>query len=360
MKKIVISLDAMGGVGAPRSVIQAAFAVSIANPKIHFLIFGIASQVQPILEELAFVKSRYDFIEAQSVIGDHDKPVQAFREGKESSMRKAVDSLKDGLANACLSCGNTGALMVTSKMVLGTLPGVKRPAIAGAFPSYNGKIIMLDMGANVECSEYALFQFALMGVCLAKIAMKLEKPSIAILNVGEEKGKGREIEQSAYDLLQESGLNFIGYIEGHDIVKGKADVVVTDGFSGNLVLKASEGAAHMFLNLLKNSTNRTSGIISMLGGLLLKKSLKSNFIKIDPNSNNGAMFIGLNGIVVKSHGAATVSGIINAINLAYELAIQDINSNIIKEIQELEDQGIGLNIVEKIKQSSAKFLGISK
>ncbi|MDJ1258096.1 MAG: phosphate acyltransferase PlsX [Candidatus Midichloria sp.] len=357
MQKVVISLDAMGGINAPTSVIEAAFNVAKLNPRIHFLIFGSEDKVVPILQALSFPEERYDFIATKDVIQDHDKPLHAFKNGKESSMRKAIDAVKEGLAHACVSCGNTGALMVTAKMVLGTLPGVKRPAIAGAFPTYENKLIMLDMGANNECSESVIFQFALMGRCLAKVVLQIDNPSIAILNVGEEETKGRELEQKSYELLKSSGLNFIGYIEGHDIVKGKADVVVTDGFSGNLVLKASEGAINMFMILLKE-ISKNSGLIALVGAFLLKRAFKKKLTRIDPNVNNGAMFIGLDGIVIKSHGSATTFGVTNAIGLAYELANRDINAQITKEIKDLEERGIGLNFVEKIKQTSAKILGI--
>jgi len=358
MQKVIVSLDAMGGANAPTAVIEAALKIANSNPSVHFLIFGDYEAVYPIITKLSFPKDRYDFFVTKSVIYDHDKPLHAFKNGKDSSMRKSIDAVKDGLAHACVSSGNTGALMVTSKLVLGVLPGVKRPAIAGAFPTNNGRLIMLDMGANNECSESVIFQFALMGQCLAKIVLLIENPSIAILNVGEEETKGRELEQKSYELLKESGLNFIGYVEGHDIVKGKADVIVTDGFSGNLVLKASEGVANMLMNMLQEAT-KNSGILSLIGGLLLKKSLKKRLEHIDPNSNNGAMFIGLNGIVIKSHGASTVVGIANAINLAYELASREINTHIIREIKELDEKGIGLNFVEKIKQKSARILGLS-
>ena len=357
MQKIVVSLDAMGGVNAPAAIIEAALQVAKSNPKIHFLIFGDEAIVLPALERLLFPSDRYQFSATQVVVQDHDKPLNAFKNGRESSMRKAIDAVKEGKAHACLSCGNTGALLVTAKMILGTLPGVKRPAIAGVFPTYNYKAVMLDMGANNECSETVLFQFGLMGRCLARIVLQIEDPSIAILNVGEEKTKGRELEQKSYELFKDSGLNFIGYIEGHDIVKGKADVVVTDGFSGNLTLKASEGAMHMFMKFLKEAS-KNSGILPMIGAILMKRALRKKLLRLDPNEHNGAMFIGLDGIVIKSHGAAVTTGIANAINLAYELASRDINAKVVKEIKELEDKGIGLNFVEKIKQTSAKILGI--
>ena len=341
----------MGGERAPAAVLEAASRVAVVNDDIRFNIFGNQTDLLPIIEQLHFPNDSYKFIATQSIVQDDDKPLHAYKNGQESSMRKAIDAVKDGSAHACLSCGNTGALMVTAKMVLGTLPGIKRPAIAGAFPTLKGKSIVLDMGANNECSEKVIFQFALMGRCLARVVMQIDDPSIGILNIGEEKNKGRELEQNSYELLASSGLNFVGYVEGHDIVNNKADVVVTDGFSGNLVLKASEGAVTMLLKILKEDIPKKVGLRSKLGLYLLKPALKKELQVIDPNYNNGAMFVGLNGIVVKSHGSATAAGIENAINLTYSLAKRDINTDIIKEMEILEDQGVGLNFVEKIKKT---------
>ena len=332
MQRVVISIDAMGGAGAPGAVVEAIKSLCLVNQSVYFLIFGTEASVLPLLHSSGINPDRYDFIATQSFILDQDKPIQALKNGKESSMRKVLESVKDGRAHACVSAGNTGALMVMAKMILGVLIGVKRPAISGIFPTIRGKTIMLDMGANNECSEISLFQFALMGQCLAKALLRRDHPSIGILNVGEERAKGRELEQKSYELLFNSGLNFIGYVEGHQIVNGKADVIVTDGFSGNLVIKSSEGAISLLIKLLKQACNE-SGILAKLGGLLLKKSLKNKLKTIDPDMHNGAMFIGIDGIVIKSHGSASAIGIKNAINVAYELAMRNINTEIIKEMK---------------------------
>lgn len=358
-KKITISLDAMGGANAPSAVLLAASMAYKKHTSINYMIYGEERTVLPILKSIDLPQSAYSFIPTQTIILDHDKPMHALKYGKNSSMRKAIDAVKDKQANACVSCGNTGALMVTAKMVLGSLHGIKRPAIAGLFPNFSGNSVMLDMGANNECNELILFQFALMGSCFAKAVLKIDNPTIAILNVGEEEIKGRELEQKTYELLKSSGLNFIGYIEGHDIVKGKANVIVTDGFSGNLVLKSSEGAVNMFLHLLKEACYN-NGILPKIGALLLKNALKKSLRRIDPNINNGALFVGVNGIVVKSHGSAEAQGIANAIGVAYALASCSINEQITNELKILEEQGIGLNFVEKIKHTSAKILGINK
>lgn len=349
----------MGGLHAPSAIIEAIAAISTYIPDVDFIICGDEGVLLPLLDKSNLSSDRFELCSTATVILDDDKPTQALRNGRNSSMRKAIDAVKEGKAHACLSGGNTGALMVTAKVVLGGLEGIKRPAIAGIFPTIHGSAVMLDMGANNECNEFALFQFALMGMCFAKIVLHKERPSIAILNVGEEEIKGRDLERQTYALLKSTGLNFIGYIEGHDIVKGKADVVVTDGFSGNLVLKSYEGAANIFLHLIKEACTK-GGVFSKLGGWMLKPSLKKHLGRVEPNVNNGAMFMGVNGIVVKSHGSATKEGLITAINATYELAKKDVNSHIIRELKELEKDGIGLNIVDKIKQTSAKILGITR
>lgn len=357
MQKITISLDAMGGEGAPEVVISAVAESLKAHRDIFFLIYGNEDQIIPLLKKYCLPETRYEFIATTYIIEDDAKPLQAFKCGANSSMRKAIEAVKEEKADACVSCGNTGALLVTAKMVLGALSGVKRPAIAGIFPTLHGSLILLDMGANNECSELVLFQFALMGRCLAKALLNIENPRIAILNVGKEETKGRELEQKSYEILKHSGLNFVGYIEGHDIVNGRADVVVTDGFSGNLVLKASEGALKMVFKILNDITKK-SGFFALIGAKLLEKPLRKHFKKLHPDVNNGAMFIGLDGIVVKSHGSCNAVGLQNAIKIAYELAKRRINVQILKEVRILEEKGIGLNFVDKVRQTSAKIFGI--
>ena len=355
--KVVISIDAMGGAFAPHSVVKAAFIACTRYQNIFLLICGNKSILTPLLEASGLCKTFYDIIDAKDVILDDHKPVYALRNGKNSSMRKAVDAVHEGVAKAVVSCGNTAALMVMSKMVLGSLNNVKRPAIAGIFPGTKGKSVLLDMGANLECNENVLFQFALMGTCFAKILLKTENPRVAILNIGVEQNKGRDIEQKAFEILDNSNLNFIGYVEANDITQNKADVIVTDGFSGNIALKASEGVAKMFLHILKAACNEN--ICTRIASFFLRNTLKKRMKIMHPNENNGAMLIGLNGIVVKSHGSAEPEGIAHAIGVAMELAMQDINTNIALELQSFEEKGTALNFVERLKHKSAKLFGIS-
>ena len=356
-QRIVISLDAMGGANAPRAVIEGASIALSKNPNLYFKIFGNQQLIGNLFEQFPILKENYEFIETGTYISDDEQPIKALKNGVNSSMRKAIDAVKENAAVACVSSGNTGALMVMAKMVLGELPGIKRPAIVGVVPNLNGGTVMLDLGANAECDETNLFQFALMGDCFAKIILNKKTPSIGLLNVGVEQIKGREIEKKTYNLLKKSGLNFIGYVEGHDLTKGVVDVVVTDGFSGNIVLKTAEGTARLLMQIMKQGFQ--NNLSSKIGGLLAKKSLKESFKSVDPNVNNGAMFIGVNGIVVKSHGGAEAIGFANAINVAYDLAQRNINQEIIKELDILQgEMSLGQNIVEKIKKTSARILGI--
>lgn len=352
-QKIVLSLDAMGGANAPRAVIEGASIALQKNPNLFFKIFGNRQLIGDLFEQFPVLSGNYEFIETVTYISDEEQPIKALKNGTESSMRKAIDAVKNNTAVACVSSGNTGALMVMSKLVLGELPGIKRPAIVGVVPNLNGGTVMLDLGANAECDEHNLFQFALMGDCFAKIVLDKKSPSIGLLNVGVEQIKGRDLEKKTYNLLKKSGLNFVGYVEGHDLTKGIVDVIVTDGFSGNIVLKTAEGTARLLLQIMKQGFGKS--LASKIGGLLAKRALKESFSRVDPNVNNGAMFIGINGIVVKSHGGAEAIGFANAINVAYDLAQRNINQEIIKELDVLQGEvSLGQNIVEKIK----KTLGI--
>jgi glycerol-3-phosphate acyltransferase PlsX len=358
--KTVISIDAMGGVNSPDAVIEAISRFLNITDDVFFRIYGRKADILPKVIQYQFPKDRYSLIDCDEVISDEDKPMSAWRNGKNSSMRKAIEAVRDGHAHTIVSCGNTGALMLMAKTLLGTIEGVKRPAIAAIFPRLdNKKTILLDMGANLECSEINLFQFALMGSCFAKILMHTENPKIGILNVGSEVSKGRELEQLTYKILEKSELNFVGFIEGHEVIHGKVDVLVTDGFSGNVFLKASEGAATASISLIKSSITN-SGILAKLVGLVLNSSIVKSFQNINPDTNNGAMFMGLKGIVIKSHGSASVNGIVNAISVAHQLAKHDINTRISDELKLFEEKGVGLNFVDKIKQTSAKILGLKE
>jgi len=249
-------------------------------------------------------------------------------------MRLAINSVKSGESDAIVSAGNTGALMAISKVILRALPDIDRPAIVTSIPNIKGKnTIMLDMGANVDCSSEILYQFAVMGYVFAKAAYGIKKPKIGILNVGSEDLKGSDMVRSTATLVKESDIAeyFHGYVEGDDITKGTVDVVVTDGFTGNISLKSIEGTAKLISHTLKKGFK--SSIIAQLGYLLAKRSLNKVLKEMDPNTYNGAMLIGLNGIVVKSHGSADANSFANAINVAISLIENNINDKIVEEIE---------------------------
>lgn len=356
---VTLSIDAMGGANAPTAVLEAIDHFCACNDSVSFIIYGTDEKVYPLLERYNVPSDRCIFVPTESVISDDEKPIDAFRNGKNSSMRKAIEAVRDKCADACVSSGNTGALMVIAKAVLGGLSSIKRPAIVTSIPTLKGKSVMLDMGANTECNELILFQFALMGTCFARQVLRINDPKIGLLNIGTERGKGRELEQKSYDLLHKSGLNFHGYIEGNDITTGAVDVIVTDGFTGNVAIKVLEGAFYTGVNMVKKAWSDFS-FFAKLGALLVRPSLKRLMSSVVPEVSNGAMFVGINGIVVKSHGSSKTQGIVNAFNVAATLAHNKINDLISNELKMFEEKGIGLDIMSKIKQTSAKFFGLHK
>ena len=324
----------MGGDNAPNSVIKGADIIAAKNSQIHFLFYGDEQVILPILKNYPNLKKHSQVFHTDQSICPHEKPSVALRKGTKSSMRLAIDSVKHGEAHCVVSAGNTGALMAISKIVLRPLPTIDRPAIVTFMPnSKKTATVMLDMGANVDCNSDVLFQFAIMGSAFAKAVLRLENPTIGILNVGSEDLKGSDAVKAASNLIKDSNLadNFHGYVEGDDIAKGTVDVVVTDGFCGNITLKAIEGTAKMVSGALKEGFKKS--IFSKLGYLIASRSLKSTLKSLDPRQYNGAMLVGLNGVVVKSHGSADEISFANAIKVAISLAEDQINDKIISEIK---------------------------
>jgi glycerol-3-phosphate acyltransferase PlsX len=328
----------MGGDHAPLALIEGANQALALYPEYNFLLFGNEEIIRPILSNYPLLKARSELIHTDKAILTEDKPSAALRRGRESSMWQAIDAVHTKHAAAIVSAGNTGALMAISKLTLKTLPQIDRPAIAGILPTLTGKAVMLDLGANAECTANNLYQFAVMGDAFAKVLLNLESPSIGLLNIGSEDAKGNEIIRAAHLLLKESAipLNYHGYIEGHNIAEGKADVIVADGFSGNVALKTAEGTAKVCKEYFKRAFN--SSLLAKLGFLLAKPTLKKVSDKLDSRLYNGAMLLGLNGIVVKSHGSADKLAFCNAISVAIETAQHNINDKISKEI--LASQGL--------------------
>lgn len=329
---ITVALDAMGGEHAPYSVVAGANAVHLHFPNVRFILFGNQDLIQPIMDQFPGLSNVVRIHHTVEFISDHDKPSVVLRSGRNSSMRLAIDAVKQGEAACVVSSGNTGCLMGMSKFVYRTLKGIDRPAIAALIPNFKGSGVILDLGANAECSAENLFQFAIMGEAFAQIVMNKKDPTVGLLNIGSEELKGNESVKGAYRMLKETTIpvNFYGYIEGHDISDGTVDVVVTDGFTGNVALKTAEGTAKVVGRFMKDAFQHNW--MSRLGGLLAYPALKQMYRKIDPRRYNGAMFLGLNGISVKSHGSADEVAFANAITVAIELVANRINEHIVEMI----------------------------
>ncbi len=332
---MIIALDAMGGDYAPACVVQGANEFITKRKKyknVKFVFYGDEPRISSLLQNLPKLKNQSRIKHTSEYVASDEKPSIALRRGKNSSMRLAIDAVKKGKAAAIVSAGNTGALMAMSKLVLRPIDGIDRPAIASVMPTRRGKCIMLDLGANIDCNSDNLVQFAVMGDAFAKVMLGIEAPKIGLLNVGAEDSKGSEVVKSAAEELKEGDypINFYGYIEGNDIAEGIVDVVVTDGFTGNVALKTAEGTAKICSDYIKAAFK--SSPWAFVGGLLARFALKKSFKKLDPRLYNGAIFLGLNGISIKSHGGTDATGFANAIEVACELAKNDINSKIKEEL----------------------------
>ena len=332
---LVISIDAMGGDNSPRVVIEGLAIAAKKNPDVRFLLFGDEGKVLPILNAYPNLKKVCEMRHATEVVRNEDKPSQVIR-NRNTSMYMAIDAVRKGEAKAVVSAGNTGALMAISKLTLKTIQRIHRPDIVSIMPHQCGKYVMLDLGANTECDAVNLAEFALMGNIVAKHALGIEKPRVALLNIGAEEMKGKEEIHQAAKIIRNSQLdiNFIGYIEPHEIPNGKADVIISDGFTGNIALKSIEGTARLVLRLLKNSVKKSLlaklGLPFMLGvALSLKKTM-------DPRLYNGAMFVGLNGLSVKSHGGTDALGYSVAVDNALKLVRQNFVNTIRDELENVD------------------------
>ncbi len=297
----------------------AALEAALAFPDVRFTLIGKEDDLQRQLKPRGGAEpanpANVRCLHASQIVEMTDHPREALRRKKDSSMRRALDLVKAGDANACVSAGNTGALMAMAHFVLKMLPGVERPAIVSMIPSRGGHTYMLDLGANASCTPAQLCQFAVMGSILAAdLEGAHEKPRVGLLNIGEEEIKGNEIVQTAHNMLAASDINYVGFVEGHDIFSDKVDVVVTDGFTGNIALKTMEGAARLISEALREELTRTT--LRKLGALAARPSLRALRTRMDPRRYNGATMVGLNGIVIKSHGGADLFAFRRAIEVA--------------------------------------------
>ena len=309
----------MGGDNAPKIVVKGAAIARQRHPDVSFLLFGREDEVMPLLERTPKLQGAARLEHADGVVRSSDRPAAAIRAGRDSSMRRSIDAVAGGAAAAAVSAGNTGALMGKAKLVLKTMPGISRPAIASYFPTMKGETVMLDLGANVQCDAGNLVDFARMGLASARSVLGLIEPTYGLLNVGSEDVKGHDQLQEAAEILRAADLpgRFEGFVEGDDITKGTVDVVVTDGFTGNVALKTAEGTAKLVNEYIRRSFR--SSLLAGLGYLLAKPALKKLRQRIDPRRYNGAMLVGLNGIVVKSHGGTDALGFANAIGVAADM-----------------------------------------
>ncbi|MBT6477576.1 MAG: phosphate acyltransferase PlsX [Gammaproteobacteria bacterium] len=310
-----ISIDAMGGDFGLAVTVPASVQALTKNPDLQLILVGDQSKIEQALAgaDKALLK-RVQIQHASQQVEMDESPSNALRKKKDSSMRVALNRVKQGDAGACVSAGNTGALMATSRFVLKMLPGIDRPAICGMLPTERGTSYMLDLGANIDATPESLFQFAVMGAEFVSAVARIQTPTIGLLNIGEEEIKGNEMVKQAAELLSRSDLNYHGFVEGDDIYKGTVDVVVSDGFVGNIALKASEGLAHMVSHFIRTEFKRT--LFTKIAGLIAMPVLNAFRGRIDPRNYNGASLLGLKGIVVKSHGGTDITGFQNAIHVA--------------------------------------------
>jgi glycerol-3-phosphate acyltransferase PlsX len=323
-----IAIDAMSGDRGPATCVPAALAAAHEFPDVRFTLIGRQADLE---REMANGQAPRNLscLFAAAVVEMSDHPREALRRKKDSSMRRALDLVKTREADACVSAGNTGALMAMAHFVLKMLPGVERPAIVSLIPSRGGHTYMLDLGANASCTPEQLRQFGVMGSILAAdLEGAHARPRVGLLNIGEEEMKGNDIVQAAHNLLSMSGLNYVGFVEGHDIFSDKVDVVVTDGFTGNVALKTMEGAARLIADTLREEFTRN--IARKLAALGAKPALDALRTRLDPRRYNGATMVGLNGIVIKSHGGADLFGFQRAI----EVAIQEARNGVPAKIAE--------------------------
>ena len=336
---IILALDAMGGDHGPTEIVPAALYELEKNTDLSLVLVGRQVDLHREMERNnAKVHDRLTIHHASEIVGMDESPSHALRSKKDSSMRVAIDLVKEGRAHACVSAGNTGALMATARFVLKMLPGIDRPAICSAMPGMAGRTThLLDLGANVDSTSEQLFQFAVMGAELASAVNNKEKPTVALLNVGEEEIKGNDRVKQAAVLLSNSHINYVGFVEGNDIYSGKVDVIVCDGFVGNIALKASEGVAEFLLENTRMEFNKA--LYGKLAALICMPILKAIRRKIDPRRYNGASLLGLRGIVLKSHGSADKVSFAHAIEEAIIEVEKDIPNRISTELERLFPEG---------------------
>ncbi|MGB7419625.1 MAG: phosphate acyltransferase PlsX [Erythrobacter sp.] len=346
-----IAVDAMGGDEGVRVMIEGAAAARRDHDHFQFLLFGDRSRIERALESHPGLRSASEIRHCEDVVGGEEQPSKAIRRAKTTSMGLAVNAVKQGEAGAAVSAGNTGALMAMSKIALRTMPGIDRPALAALLPTLEAHdVVMLDLGANTEADARNLVQFAIMGAAYSRIVNGFERPRVRLLNIGTEEIKGTDALRDAASALTEAtnrpageglALEFDGFVESDKINRGETHVVVTDGFSGNIALKAIEGSARFVTDLLKQAF--TSSFRSKVGFLVSRPATELLRHHLDPNNHNGAVFLGLNGVVVKSHGSATAKGVAHAVAVAARLLENELTTRIARDLAELGEDALRRN-----------------
>ena len=340
-----IALDAMGGDEGVRVMVSGAALARRRHERFKFLLVGDAGRIERALDGHPKMRSASEILHCEDVVAGDEKPTQALRRARTTSMGLAIDAVKKGDAGAAVSAGNTGALMAMSKLALRTMPGIDRPALAALMPTLgDNDVVVLDLGANTECDAANLVQFAIMGAAYARIVTPRSRPRVRLLNIGTEETKGTgDLQLAAQALRGATGLalEFEGFVEADNINRGEVDVVVTDGFSGNIALKAIEGAARFVTDLLKDAFR--SSTRSKIGFLISRPATDLLRHHLDPNNHNGAVFLGLNGVVVKSHGGANEAGVANAVTVAARLLEEDLTQRIAADLAELGEDRLRNN-----------------
>ncbi|MEQ1754342.1 MAG: phosphate acyltransferase PlsX [Micropepsaceae bacterium] len=342
-RELVVSVDGMGGDNAPQAVVDGLAIAHVRHPKAKFLLHGDHSRLQAILLSRPALKNVTQVVHCDDVVGMEDKPSQALRRGRNTSMWRAIDSVRNKDAQVVVSAGNTGALMAMAKVQLRTVPGLSRPAIAAIWPTIRGQSVVLDVGANIDTDARQLFDFAMLGEAYARVVLGLDRPSVGLLNVGVEEMKGNEAVKAAAVALRNSGLpmRFYGFVEGDDISTGTVDVVVTSGFTGNIALKTAEGTARLIGHYIRSAMARS--FLSRIGYVFSKSGFNVLRQKLDPRAVNGGVFLGLNGVVVKSHGGTDGLGFASAIDLAVEMGGSDFVQRIADAMAHLPASGAALD-----------------
>lgn len=333
-----IALDCMGGDHGVHAVIPGAARAAREMPHIHFLLFGREDDIQGVLKKHSVLQGRYEIIHCDDVISGDDKPSAALRTGKNSSMRQAIDAVAAGRADCIVSSGNTGALMAIAKLVLKCLPNVHRPAIASILPTVRGSSLVLDLGANLSCDANNYVEFSVLGCVYAKAVLEIERPTVGLLNIGTEDMKGHETLQTARELLNQLDFpgNFKGFVEGDDIGKGTVDVVVTDGFTGNIALKTAEGIGALFRQTLRETFGRN--VFGKLAYIIALKQFNKVKKRLDHRIYNGGLFLGLNGACIKSHGSADAYAFSHAVIAGGKMVERGFNKKVAEEMHAIAEQ----------------------